>query len=76
MSDQPTNISLKIHSSDCNSVQACPCPSLEKTKSIKYLGVIIDQHLRWREHVAHVAKRIRSLMPKFYLLRDILSKKP
>lgn len=39
------------------------------------MGIIIDQHLKWNEHVNYINNKIRKLIHKFYILRDILNKK-
>lgn len=36
---------------------------------------MIDQYLRWGEHVNYLIRRLRRLTRKFYELRDILNKK-
>lgn len=72
--NQPNSFCIKLHSSDCQKSD-CNCPLIEKVSQIKYLGVILDQYIRWSEHIVHVSNRLRALMHKFYVLRDILSKK-
>ena len=47
----------------------CTCPALDSRVSIKYLGVIIDQHLKWDKHIAHVCNRLRKTIHKFVILR-------
>lgn len=37
----------------------------------KYLGIIIDKHLKWDQHVLKLTKSIRKFIHKFYILRDI-----
>lgn len=39
---------------------------------IKYLGVTIDKHLRWDQHILRLTNNIRSLIRKFYILREIM----
>lgn len=73
-SHQPQPSFIKIHQNDCNNMLNCNCDTLEKIEYVKYLGVVIDQHLRWSEHVDYLVKRLRRLIHKFYQLRDILSK--
>lgn len=34
-------------------------------KNVKYLGIIIDPHLRWNEHINNLVKKLRSLLTKF-----------
>lgn len=73
--DQPNNAKIPIHSSTCPLLSNCQCPNIEKTRSIKYLGIIVDQSMRWNEHMVYTTKRLRKLVYKFYQLRNILSKK-
>lgn len=53
----------------------CSCPYIEKVNNIKYLGVKLDQHLRWKDNIEYIYNRLRGLIPKFYSVRDILSPK-
>lgn len=46
---------------------------IKELDSIKYLGIIIDKHLKWNVHVLKLSTSIRKLIHKFYILRDILS---
>lgn len=48
---------------------------LNEVDSTKYLGLIIDLHLKWDKHVTKLSNNIRRLILKFYTLREILSKK-
>ena len=32
--------------------------AIEQTSHVKYLGVYVDEHLNWKYHIAHVAKKI------------------
>lgn len=46
-----------------------------KATHLKYLGVIIDSHLKWDKHAEYLTSKIRKVIPKFYSLRDILKTK-
>ena len=48
---------------------------INEVASTKYLGVIIDQFLKWQQHIDYVSNRIRKLIHKFYILRSFLNKK-
>lgn len=48
---------------------------IKSVSNIKYLGILVDQHLRWDFHAQYLTKKIRALLHKFYLLRSILTKK-
>lgn len=47
---------------------------VKQTKSIKYLGIFIDQHLKFTVHIDYVVKRLKKLVHRFYTLRNILRK--
>jgi len=64
-SKQPRFDSIKISQSE----------SIEKVNTIKYLGVMIDQHLRWDVHASYTAQKIRKAIYIFYNLRNILNNK-
>ena len=44
---------------------------ITSVKVIKYLGVIIDRHLRWDEQINSVIKKLRCLIPKFKFFKQI-----
>lgn len=75
--DQPDIDTLKIHQNNCLTDEPinCSCTEITRIKALKYLGVIVDQHLRWSDHCDYVTEKIRKLFYKFYQIRDILSKK-
>lgn len=69
---------VTLHSNSCmlNELQNCACDrNINAVKEIKYLGVIVDQHLRWKSHIELISKKIRTLIPIFYQLRNILHQK-
>ena len=47
---------------------------IERKSSVKFLGVILDEHLTWNEHINHVCNKLRSLFHVFYSIRRYLSK--
>lgn len=74
ISHQPTLNRLRLHLPLCES-NHCSCPVIERVSSIRYLGVIIDQRLRWHDHISLLNRRLRMLIHKFYILRGMLSRK-
>lgn len=40
----------------------------------KYLGILVDSNLKWTKHVEYVTKKVKTLIYRFYILRNILSK--
>uniref|UniRef100_A0A8D8VD09 Reverse transcriptase domain-containing protein n=1 Tax=Cacopsylla melanoneura TaxID=428564 RepID=A0A8D8VD09_9HEMI len=67
---QPTNMTLTIHDRLTNTDQ-----TLTKVTCTRYLGVILDQHLRFKEHVNYINKKIRYLMYIFNSLKNICSQR-
>lgn len=45
---------------------------IEEAESIKYLGIIIDRHLKWDLQINNIIKKIRSLLPIFKNLKHYL----
>ena len=44
-----------------------------KTEKIKFLGIIIDEHLNWKEHIAYVCNRVKKLSSIFFKVRYKIS---
>ena len=44
------------------------CP-LQRTNSSKYLGIIIDQHLQWNEHIISLLKKTKYILLLFHKLK-------
>lgn len=40
----------------------------------KYLGIVVDQFLKWHFHIGYLSNRIHTLIHKFYLLREFLNR--
>lgn len=72
----PQDFSISIHHPNCtdSNIFSCTCPKIEKTSSIKYLGVMLDQHLTWHSHIETTAGRLRRLIWIFVKLRHVASK--
>jgi hypothetical protein len=70
---KPNNCILKIHDANCSLTEDCNCYHLESAEVVKYLGVLIDEKLNWIPHILATTKKLRQIIHKFYLLKDILS---
>ena len=46
--------------------------SINRTKSIKYLGITLDEHLNWNQHISTLCKALKSFFSVFYNIRDYL----
>lgn len=62
---------IVIHDSGC-SRGGCRCAPLELRDSVKYLGIIIDKHLKWEAHILYLLSRLRKIIYKFVQLRNML----
>ena len=51
------------------------CGKIKIANSIKYLGIIVDRNLKWREQIEVVVKRIRRLIYIFLEIRNYMSLK-
>ena len=68
------NVTLQMHDPLCTlSDNSCSCYNLAKCYVTKYLGVLIDNHLNWKNHIISVTSKLRSISYKFYRLRPILN---
>lgn len=45
---------------------------LSEHDNIKYLGVMIDRHMRWDQHTSLIVKKIRGIIPKLKYLKEYL----
>lgn len=48
---------------------------IERSHSYKYLGVIIDDKLKWHNHIMYISKKISKLSGIFYKIRSVASTK-
>lgn len=70
---QPNINQIIIHEPNCFYYENCQCSSkILITENIKYLGVNIDNKLKWDVHIKNLNNRIRKLIYKFYDIRNIL----
>lgn len=45
---------------------------ISESESIKYLGIIIDRHMRWDLQINSLVKKLRGLLSKFKYLKNII----
>lgn len=70
-----SNIDLKIHKNcvSATDLSKCNCITLLRKSSTTYLGLTIDQHLRWDEHVRGLSSKVRKLGYVYGELRNIVN---
>lgn len=72
---QPSSdFNLKVHSTDCRNAGDCECSFISAADSIKYLGIEIDKHLNWKQHINNLKTRIRKLIPIYKKIRNLKDK--
>lgn len=64
-----SDFTIKIHVCNRDDPLICPCPKINKVKSTKYLGIMIDQRLSWHAHIELLMNRVRKLIWIFKGLR-------
>lgn len=75
-SSPPHDFRLLIHTYPCNRLitnrpSKCLCLDIERTKTIKYLGITLDANLNWSEHITLLSARVRKLIYIFKNLRNV-----
>jgi hypothetical protein len=65
---------IGIHNCDpeITVITPCNCPIIKKVKSSKYLGVLINERLDWKDHIAATADRLRGTVHVFKEIRNML----
>jgi hypothetical protein len=68
---------IKYHKKQCliSNDEQCDCDVISATSSIKYLGLVIDSKLNWKEHVQSVLKSVKPTLRHMYFLRKLCSAK-
>jgi len=66
-----------IRSHDCNCLKNnlelnCTCSLLTVVKETKYLGVMIDNKLKWETHINILLNKLKPISAKLYYLRNTL----
>lgn len=64
-------VEVRAHTCNQNSISACGCLPIEKTSCIKYLGIQVDDQLKFHHHVKSLSSRIRKLITVFKKLRRV-----
>lgn len=67
-----TPLSLIAHNHAClhTDQSDCVCEALELVKTQRYLGLVIDDRLTWKDHINHVCDKLRAILAKFAIIRN------
>ncbi|KOB70631.1 Uncharacterized protein OBRU01_14950 [Operophtera brumata] len=68
---QPPPSTIQIISHHCKQAQNCSCLEVLPATEIKYLGVLLDNQLRWKPNIKSLSGRIRKLIYVFKTLRHV-----
>lgn len=61
---------LKYHTKDCLT-NNCNCDVISQVPKFKYLGVTLDEKLKWEAHIKDILSKLKSAVRKFYFLKNI-----
>lgn len=66
---------LKVHRISCvtqgnSQISVCTCERITNACSLRYLGVILDENLNFKNHISMTAGRVRKLIYTMKLLRE------
>lgn len=66
---------LTIHGNNCNNLRVCNCANkIYRTDKLKYLGIMLDDKLRWDAHIDMLFGRLKKLVYIFYNLRSVFNR--
>ena len=69
---ETNNTNIKMHT--CTQSQLlCDCPQIQEVQDVKYLGVVLDNKLNWKNQVKAIIRRLRAFLCKIYYLRKFVS---
>ncbi|KAG6463038.1 hypothetical protein O3G_MSEX013626 [Manduca sexta] len=69
---------LKIHTCGANAnslhLQLCACNTIDRVDCIKYLGILIDENVRFKKHILSLVGRTRKIIYIMKTLRRLVNK--
>ncbi|KAG8241227.1 hypothetical protein J6590_091413, partial [Homalodisca vitripennis] len=68
--DLQNRFDFRCHEHLCT--YSCECSSIEVVNYTKYLGLIIDQHLKWDSHVGYLNGKLRKINYSLYHMREFV----
>lgn len=65
-----------MHECNCTAIissinKNCDCPTIEKVNSMKYLGIFVDEYVKWYIHIEYLCSRLKYLIYNFYKINEI-----
>ena len=73
-SNEFLNFNFTYHS-NCSiyNNENCNCLSIQREESIRYLGIVLDQNLNWKNQITTISNKLRYVLYKFYHVRTYIS---
>lgn len=62
---------IKYHTNQCDSVLDCNCTELKQVDEYKYLGLVVDSQISWKNHINKLNKSLMLFLRKFYFLKQL-----
>lgn len=62
---------LMYHDLSCLEEFDCTCPTIEQVLEMKYLGLVLDSRVSWKQHIDYLKKKLIKYLQIFYLLRSV-----
>lgn len=69
------DMTLKLHNECTNKSGNCNCPTINKVSKTKYLGIIIDEYIKWDAHIKFLCDKLKYVSYKFYKINKIIGLK-
>lgn len=67
----PVSLTVKIHKCGMlGTPKDCSCELINRAECIKYLGIVLDERLAFRQHINSLSGRVRKFIHIIKLLRD------
>ena len=63
---------IKIHQSNCNTIECCDCKSVSIVKNCMYLDIKICSDIKWINQSTSVSNKLRKMIYMMKKLHDIL----
>lgn len=64
------SLNLVCHAHQC--LYNCNCKSIEVVEHVRYLGIYVDQHLKWNEQINSLYKRLRKVNYALYYMKKFI----
>lgn len=54
---------IRVHTCATSTLNTtCSCPKLDGTQAVRYLGILVDSHLKWKQKIDATVARLRKLI--------------